>query len=364
MTAFKRGDRRASYDALRSLVVTATEKKIPSFDECVVDIAICDAQVCCSISGILFKIPFSAPSHGGNSAASNWPDGAQGLGKTEHVSQFEEEQHRQQQQQNPWGISAPSLVAWDAGLGLGGMESDRETAAGSGPRNSSTGASDLGLVGEQQGGGRRWSGQRGEEAFRDKHTPGTAIDERKAGEGGECGVRSMCRYLPLVSHQPHERSGQPVPYLFGDLGPGSRSFCHEATAQVQHRHDLLCAPDDHQQARSPSLPAAGVSVPKKVHYPPRLRDYPRRCEAARNETASRHNSDRAAIGGSIGIRNSGSDSVPVRGGQKGKEPLVANRSGLQPLSYDGGQRSGGGGENANDGGAAAFSDLIDLLLDD
>ena len=384
LTAFKLCDRRTSYDTLRSLVVTTAETNIPSFDECGVGVANCDAQVCCSISDLMLKIPFSPPSCGGSSVAPTWSGGAARLGKTERVCQVEEEEedndddddeeeqqqqqhhhhhhhhHHRQQQQLPCGINAPSLVAWDAGLSLGGMETVRGTAARGGPRYDITGASELGALGEQRGGGGGWSERRGEETLDDNHASGAAIDGRNGLKGRGDGVGSVCTYLPHTSHPPHERSGQRAPCFSGDAGLGP--FC-KAAAVVQHHHDFSCAPDDHQQVVRRTS-AAGAFVPKKLRYPRKLADYPRRCEAARDGMVSRNNSGRAAIRGSVVISDSVGGFIPFHDLQQGGEPLIDSKSEAQLHRYDGGQRRGGGGDSGDDGGAAEFSDLVGLLLDD
>jgi len=106
MTAFKLDGRRASYEAMRSLITNATEREIPSFDAYGVGIAICDLPICFNTSDILLEAHhLSPPSHGSSSAARGWPDGVEGLAGTEHVCQGEE----RHQSPHPPLVVAPTL---------------------------------------------------------------------------------------------------------------------------------------------------------------------------------------------------------------------------------------------------------------
>ncbi|CAM9478937.1 unnamed protein product, partial [Hapterophycus canaliculatus] len=60
LTAFRRYGQRKPYDALRTLVVAATEKEIATFDEFGVGIAICDSEVCWRCSDTILEMPVSA----------------------------------------------------------------------------------------------------------------------------------------------------------------------------------------------------------------------------------------------------------------------------------------------------------------
>ena len=405
LAAFKLCNRRTSYDALRSLVVTASGTNAPSFDEYGVGVDICDAQVCCSTTDILLKIPISPPGCGASSVAPTWPDGAEGLGETEHVHDSEErqqgeeqrqkqqqQQQQQQQQRDRWDIGGPSRVVSDAGLGLGEVKRVCGTAAGAWPRRGNTAASEPGPVGEQLGGGGGWSGRRGGETFGDNHACGMATNGREGGVARGDGVGNMRRYPPLAWHQPHGRSGHRAPCFSGGIEPGFGPPFTEAAAVMRHRHEVhqgqeapsndfpaagfSFVPNDDQRQVVPRSPpqsahgaAAGAFMLEKIYYPPKLGDHPCRHAAARGGMASRDNSDRAVKKGSMAISDSsrGSGSVPFHFVQQGEEPLVDDKSGSQPLSYNGaqgGRRGGGGGYNYGGGGTAESSDLVGLLLDD
>ncbi len=370
----KLGGRRTSYEAMRSLIVTATDRDIPSFDELRAGITICDLPLCSRMSNVLFDMSFSTPGCGGSSTARGGPDGADGLGEAKHVLQGEDHQ----QQLDRMDSAAPLMVALDAGLFPGGVKTAYGTAAGAELRYGSADASEFGLMSGQLGGGGGWAEQRGEESL-----AGAGLGNRRAG-GGD-GVVSKCGCLSLAPHQP-PRDGPPSSP--DDVGPGpgrtkedDGSFRTGIAANVQHRHQhelrqdrearsmndfpaasvLPWAPDDHQQVLSRSPPPAGPPVaaiafePANVHHPPKLGGYPRQCEAVQDGIVGRNSSDRAVTEGSIANRSSGRCVGPCHD--------LQSRSGAQPLSYGGGQR-GDGGDNVGGGGPAEFSDLAGLLLDD
>jgi len=96
LTVFKLYDQRKSYDAMRSLVVTATGKEIAPFDEFGVGVALCDSKFCAYASDILLSLPVSPPGYGASSVVPRWPDGARGDGNTDMLSQGQEGEDQQQ----------------------------------------------------------------------------------------------------------------------------------------------------------------------------------------------------------------------------------------------------------------------------
>ncbi len=146
MTAFKLEGRRASYEAMRSLIVTINERDIPSFDEFGVGITVCDLPICITASDFMLEVNLSPANHGGSSAARGWPDGAEGLEKNEHVCQVEERHHSPRPPLLP-ASTLPSGKNHDT-ASLPARRADSSTSTSSTSATTTTGSNGQGEVDE------------------------------------------------------------------------------------------------------------------------------------------------------------------------------------------------------------------------
>lgn len=98
LTVFKRYGQRQSYDALRALVISATDKEIATFDEFGVGVHFCDVEFCTRCSDGILLMPLSAGRDSDSSGGSTTTDcssDAQKMGEVGCVSG--DKQHLQQE---------------------------------------------------------------------------------------------------------------------------------------------------------------------------------------------------------------------------------------------------------------------------